>query len=423
MPVYIYKALDTQGKSVKGEIEAKNETELHTHLAKYNLSPIKISYKAKAAKSEFFLERFLKGTGKVNIQALVIFTRQFSTFVKTAVPLVEGLGILAEQAEDPVLKEALQQIIQDIQEGRSISQAMAKYPAVFSELYINTVVAGESGGLLAKVLLQLADMLDHDLQTRANIKSALWYPIMVVVALLVATVVLSVFVIPPFVKIYADVGLALPLPTKIMIFISNIMLGPWKESGNIALILLWFLILLGMFLGLVFLFIFFIHTKRGRFIWDGWKFNLPVVGKIYQKIAMLRFASMLSLLYRVGLPVLKTLDIVGLTIGNVVLVKEIETIKRDVAGGKGISQAILNSKSFPKMVGYMVSVGEKSGSLPVMLDSVYEYFDLEVKSTIKNLTVMIEPILTAVLGIIVLGMALAIFLPMWDLIKIAQKTT
>ena len=352
---------------------------------------------------------------------MVIFTRQLSTFVKAAVPILEGLGVLADHAEDPVLKNALKQIVQDIQEGKSISQAMAKHPAVFSELYINTVVAGESGGVLDKVLLQLAEMLEHDLQTRANIQSALWYPIMVVAALFVATVILSIFVIPPFTKIYAETGITLPLPTQIMIALSNMMLGPWKDSGSAILVALWFLFLLGILLGTIVVFIILINTKRGRFIWDGWKFHMAVVGKVYQKIIMLRFATMLSLLYRVGLPALRTLDIVGLTIGNVVLAKEIEKIKRDVASGKGISGAVLNSAFFPKMVGFMISVGEKSGLLPTILDSVCEYFDLEVKTAIKNLTSLIEPLLTAVLGIVVLGMALALFLPMWDLIQLTQR--
>jgi type II secretory pathway component PulF len=166
---------------------------------------------------------------------------------------------------------------------------------------------------------------------------------------------------------------------------------------------------------------YYIGTKQGRFFWDGLKFKVIIFNKVYIKMTMLRFASMLSVLYQAGLPVLKTLDIVSLTIGNAVLAKEIEAIKRDVADGKGISGAVLNSKFFPRLVGYMISVGEKSGSLPMMMDSLCDYFDLEVKNAIKNLTTMIEPIMTAVLGTAVLGMALAIFLPMWSMIQVLKK--
>jgi len=165
---------------------------------------------------------------------------------------------------------------------------------------------------------------------------------------------------------------------------------------------------------------FFTRTKQGRFLWDGYKFNIPVFGKVYTKITMLRFVSMLNVLYQAGLPVLNTLDIVGMTIGNVILSAEIEKIKRAVADGKGISAGILNSKMFPRLVGYMVSVGEKSGQLVTMLDSVYEFYNIEVRAAIKNLTTMIEPLMTAVLGTVVAGMALAIFLPMWDLISVVK---
>jgi MSHA biogenesis protein MshG len=173
-------------------------------------------------------------------------------------------------------------------------------------------------------------------------------------------------------------------------------------------------------IGLGFLFRWFINTKKGRFFWDGLKFKIAVVGKIYSKITMLRFTSMLSVLYQAGLPVLKTMDIVRMTIGNVVLAKELEAVKRDVADGKGISGAVLSSKFFPRLVGYMVSVGEKSGALPTMLDSLCEYFTLEVRTTIKNLTTLIEPIMTAVLGIVVMGMALGIFLPMWGMLQVIK---
>ncbi|MFC1592404.1 type II secretion system F family protein [Candidatus Omnitrophota bacterium] len=405
MPSYVYKAVDSKGKTIKGEIEAVSEIDVSTQLAKIGYLPISISFKQGETGS--FIKNIFKKPKKANPQALVIFSREFATIIKAAVPIIEGLVVLAEQSEDIALKEALNQIVHDIEGGSSLSTAMSKHPGVFSELYVNTVVAGESAGVLDKVLLRLSHMLEDDQETRNNIKTAMRYPIMVVCALFIAVFVLSVFVIPNFAQIYTDMNVGLPLPTQIMIYISHGFKNYW-------------FITFPALAGIVFLFQWFINTKNGRFIWDGLKFKMPVVGKVYAKITMLRFTSMLSLLYQAGLPVLKTLDIVGLTIGNIVLAKEIDILKRDVADGKGISGAVLNSKFFPRLVGYMISVGEKSGALPTMLDSLCEYFTLEVKTTVKNLTTLIEPIMTAVLGIAVMGMALAIFMPMWGMLKVIR---
>lgn len=402
MPTYVYKAVDSKGKMIKGEMEAQSEIELTTELAKTGYLPVSISFKTvKPAKG------ILKIGKKVNTQELVVFTRQFATIIKAAVPIIEGLRVLSEQAEDPALKEALNQIVHDVEGGTSLSAAMNKHPYVFHDLYVNTVIAGESAGVLDKVLIRLSTMLEDEQENKTNISTAMRYPIMVVVALFVALFVLSVFVVPQFAKIYSDAKLALPLPTQIMILISNAMKKYWYITFPC--------------IGAgIFVFKLLINTKEGRRWWDGLKFSTPLIGKVYTKVTMLRFASMLSVLYQAGLPVLKTLDIVGITIGNVILSKEVESIKRDVADGKGISGAVLQSKFFPRLVGYMIAVGEKSGSLSLMLDSLCEYYDLEVKTTIKNLTTMIEPIMTAVLGTVVMGMALAIFLPLWNMIQVMK---
>ena len=409
MPWYAYKAVDKQGKSVKGEAESESEIALTTELAKKGLLPVNIAYKEAArpvspqAQGGAFMLR-----AKVNEQAIVIFSRQFATIIKAAVPILEGLKVLAEQAEDAVLKKALLQMIMDVEAGSSLSKAMAKHPNVFSQLYINTVVAGESAGILDKVLYKLSEVMAEEQEQKSNIMAALRYPIMVVISLVVAVIVLSVFVMPQFIKIYGDARMSLPLPTQIMIMASVLLKNYWYIT---------FPALAALIFGVRWLAT---GTKQGRFLWDGYKFNIPVFGKVYTKITMLRFVSMLSVLYQSGLPVLHTLDIVGMTIGNVVLTKEIEKIKRDVADGKGISVGILNSKMFPRLVGYMIAVGEKTGQLSTMLDSVYEYYSVEVRAAIKNLTTMIEPLMTAILGSAVAGMALAIFLPLWDLIQVVK---
>ena len=402
MPFYTYKAADSKGKLIKGELEAASEMEATTQLAKMGCLPISISVKSEGAKA---LGKKIKTS---NIQALIIFTRQFASIIKAAIPIVEGLGALAEQTEDPGLKEALHQIIHDVGSGSSLSQAMAKYPGIFSDLYVNTIVAGESAGVLETVLFKLSRMLEDDHKTRSDVSAALRYPIMVVVAMVAAIIILSVFVIPQFSKIYMDAKVALPLPTQIMIF------------AGVLLKDFWYITFPGLF-GAVFAFKQYINTKKGRWWWDGFKFRALILGKVYTKVTMLRFCSMLNLLYQSGMPVLKTMDIVSMTIGNVVLAKEIEKIKQDVSDGKGISGAVLNSKAFPRLVGYMISVGEKSGSLPLMLDSLCEFFDSEVKTAIRNLTSNIEPIMTGLLGVVVMGMCLAIFLPLWSMIQVIKK--
>lgn len=402
MPLYLYKAVDSKGKMIKGEMEAQSEMELTTELAKTGYLPVSISFKTVKAAGGI-----LKGGKKVNLQELVVFTRQFATIIKAAVPIIEGLRVLSDQAEDPSLKAALNQIVHDVEGGASLSAAMAKHPNVFHDLYVNTVIAGESAGVLDKVLIRLSKMLEDEQENMTNISTAMRYPIMVVIALFMALFVLSVFVVPQFAKIYQDAKLALPLPTQIMILISSAMKDYWYITFPCIA-------------GTIFGFQWLINTKEGRRWWDGIKFSAPIIGKVYTKITMLRFASMLSVLYQAGLPVLRTLDIVGITIGNVILTKEVEGVKRDVADGKGISGAVLQSKFFPRLVGYMIAIGEKSGSLPLMLDSLCEYYDLEVKTTIKNLTTMIEPMMTAVLGVVVMGMALAIFLPLWSMISLMK---
>jgi type II secretory pathway component PulF len=411
MPWYTYKAVDNQGKPVKGDLEAESEIALTTELAKKGLLPVNIAYKrtpARPAGTSSSGVSLLGRKARVSEEAIVIFSRQFATIIKAAVPIVEGLGILAQQAEDPVLKAALQQVVGDVEAGMSLSKSLAKHPHVFSALYVNTVVAGESAGILDKVLYKLSEVMAEELEQKSNILSALRYPAMVVIALIVAVIVLSIFVMPQFIKIYGDAKMSLPLPTQIMIMISFAL----KDR--------WFITFPAVIAAVFFVRWFFTATKTGRFIWDGYKFRIPKFGDVYTKITMLRFVSMLNVLYQSGLPVLHTLDIVGSTIGNVVLSKEIEKIKRDVADGKGISAGILNAKLFPRLVGYMISVGEKSGQLPAMLDSVYEYYNIEVKAAIKNLTTMIEPIMTAVLGSAVAGMAMAIFLPLWDMISVVK---
>ncbi|MBN1793348.1 MAG: type II secretion system F family protein [Candidatus Omnitrophica bacterium] len=399
MPIYKYKAKDARGKDVTGTLVAPNEQAVTTRLDEMGYTPISIA-----------IDKKPKGTGakkgkKVAQHHMIAFTRQFATIVKAGVPIVSGLTILSEQTESPALKEVLAKVVHDIEGGASLSQALDKHPASFSELYVNTVVAGEAGGVLDRVLLRLAEMMERDNETRQNVSAALRYPLITIVAMFIASFVLVTFVVPKFATMYARFDTALPLPTRVLIA-SNHLIKNW-----------WFIVIPSM-AAAGYLFVTYINTKQGRYQWDSFKLKVPVFGELFVKVSMARFAMMLSTLNESGLPILRSLEIVAATVGNAVIGRDIDRIKTSVADGRGISESIMGSAVFPPMVAHMVSIGEKTGAIEDMLNSIADYYDLEIKTMVKNLTTLIEPIMTAVLGVVVLGMALAIFLPLWNMIQL-----
>ncbi len=407
MPSYKYKARDPNGKEVTGILVAETEAEASQRLDGMGFLPLSIALDQGTAAGG--LGGIFKAKEKVGAQHLVAFTRQFATIIKSGVPILTGLQALSEQAENPVFSGVLKKIIADIEGGASLSQAIDKYPLIFSELYVNSVVAGEAGGVLDKILLRLAEMMERDMQIDTNVKTAMRYPIMTVVAMTAASFFLIVFVIPKFATMYSRFNAALPLPTQVMILANQI-------------ITKWWYIALPAIAGLVFLFKRYINTQQGRWQYDTLMLRLPVFGKLFTKVAMLRFTNMLNVLNESGLPILKTLEIVSTTIGNVVIAKEIELMRHSVADGRGIAGSILNSKIFPPLVGHMIAIGEKTGAISDMLQAVSDYYDLEVRTSVQNLTTMIEPLMTAVLGVVVLGMALAIFMPMWNMIALFRQS-
>jgi type II secretory pathway component PulF len=350
----------------------------------------------------------IKGREKVKPQHLVSFTRQFATIIKAGVPILTGLSALSEQTESSALKGTLTTIAKDVEGGSSLSQALDKHPAIFSELYVNSILAGEAGGVLDKVLLRLAEMLERDAETNANIKAALRYPAMTMIAMVLACLFLVIFVIPNFAGIYARFEAQLPLPTRILIGLNQVITHYWY-------------IIVPVVVALGYTFSRYINTKRGRWQWDNLKLRLPVFGGLFLKVYMLRFVSMLDTLNESGLPILRTLEIVSTTLGNVVIAREVDLMRHSVADGHGIAGSIMESKIFPPLVAHMISIGEKTGALGDMLRAIENYYDLELRTTVKNLTSMIEPIMTAILAAVVLGIALAIFLPMWNMIQLFRK--
>lgn len=402
MPNFEYKAIDAAGAEITDIVEAKDASAVAARLEKLGCLPIKIKQKGKVANIELFSNR--KKLKQVDI---IVFTRQLVTLLHAGVPLLACLEALVEQTESEALKEVIQKIYVDIESGLSFSDALKKHPREFSELYVNSIKAGEMGGALDEVLERLTQLMEHDFETKSRIKSAMRYPIIVVVTLILAFVALMLLVVPNFIKLFDKMGVDLPLPTRLLI------------GFHFVLVNYWYFLLAGV-LVLIFSFLKFIKSEKGQYYWDQFRISAPVFGDLNLKTAMSRFTRMFETLNSSGLPILQTLDITAKTVGNVVVGKEIEKATQGILQGSGLAGPLSEGKIFPPMVVRMIAIGEQSGSLDAMLLNISKHYDTEVDYAVKNLTSMIEPILTVGVGAIVLFLALAIFLPMWDLTKLAQ---
>ena len=403
MAVYQYKAVTATGEIVEKSMEAASPANVFESLERSGMTPLKITeVKAKSSQS---LSAF--GQKKVKLDDLVLFTKQLVTLLKAGVPLLSALEALYEQTEHPTLKEVISELYRDVEGGQSLSDAMAKHPKVFPALYVSSIRAGEASGAMEQVLSRMATLLEHDKETRAKLKSAMRYPIIVISSLGIAFLVLMTFVVPRFVDMFLQAGMELPLPTRILIAMSNALqqYGIYGFFGFVALIVA---------------FKQYIKTRTGRYQWDKFKLNLPIIGNLTLKVAMSRFARMFQTLNSSGMPILETLDILSETVGNEVVSRELQKVTLGVRRGEGIAEPLRRSKLFPPMVIRMVAIGEQSGSLDDMLLNISEHYDLEVDYAVKNLSTMIEPMLTVGLGIIVLFLALSIFLPMWNLTSLAR---
>lgn len=404
MALYAYKAMSRAGALVKDEIEAPNPAAVAERLEKLGYMPLKISQARSRARTQ--RNSLFDRKPKVKGDDIIVFTRQLVTLLKAGVPLLSSLEALSEQTDSATMREVISTIYVDIESGMSFSETLAKHPGVFEEMYVNSIRAGEMGGALDEVLLRLADLMEYDRETRARVKSAMRYPIIVVVSLVVAFITLMMLVVPKFIAMFQKLGVDLPLPTRILIAIYYGLSNYWYLAAGAVVAL---------FIG----FKVWQQTPQGRLLWDHAKLKMPIFGSLLLKTYMSRFTRMFETLNSSGLPILQTLEIVSKTVGNAVVGQEIEKASLGIRKGDGIALPLKHSKLFPPMVIRMISIGEQSGSLDEMLLNVSRHYDVEVDYAVKNLTSMIEPILTVALGLIVLFLALAIFLPMWDLTKIA----
>lgn len=404
MPEYKYKARDKEGALQTGVMEARGKEAVADQLSKQGIIPVMIEEQ----KQPLFNTELFTNLTRIKSQDLIIVSRQLATLLSAGVPFTQTLTTIEKQAENPRLRDAIAEIRKDVESGSTFSDALSKHPKIFSKMYVSMIRAGETAGILDQVLNRLALLAEHDAETRARVKAAVRYPLIVVVSICLAFIFLVSFVIPKFAAIFAQFKTELPLPTRILIWINH------------AVQNYWYLIILGIG-GLIGAVLWYVRTPQGRWQWDRLKLKLPVFGILFQKVALSRFARVFAALQKSGLSMMMTLDISGEIVGNVVISRAVEEMRESLRAGKGIVRPMESSNLFPPLVIQMVAVGEETGQLDVMLNKVSDYYDTDVEYTIKNLGSMIEPILLLFVGGMVLFLALGIFLPMWNMMSLFRK--
>jgi type II secretory pathway component PulF len=406
MPKFSYQAITETGATTSGEIEAESLESANSILASRGYIPTRVKAEQPTL-GGLQLSNIRERFSPIKAPELILFTKQFKTMFDAGVAMMNMLGILQEQTENLKLRRILGIMHQDIKEGASLHEAFSKHKKVFPPLYCSMIRAGEASGALPEVLERLIYIIEHEHKVKSDIKSALTYPTIVVVFLFTAFLVLITQVIPKFVNIFKSAGLALPLPTQICLLI-------YEFLSNY-----WYLILGGAAVIVLFLY-FYLKTDQGKFTRDTILMRLPLLGPLFRKSAVSRFASIFSILQSSGVDVLDSMDILAGTIGNVAVAHELEGIKDSLAEGRGIAGPLGQAKYFTPMLINMVAIGEESGKLESMLRDVAEHYDTEVEYSMKKLSEAIGPLLTIGLAAVVGFFALAIFLPMWDLTKIAR---
>jgi type II secretory pathway component PulF len=406
MPTFSYQAINEAGATVSGEIEAESLQTANSLLASRGYIPTRVRAEQPAL-SGLQMSRLRERFSPIKAPELILFTKQFKTMFSAGVSMMNMLGILEQQTENLRLRRILGTMHQDIKEGASLHEAFSKHKKVFSPLYCSMIRAGEASGALPEVLERLIYIIEHEHKVKSDIKSALTYPIIVVVFLFSAFLVLITQVIPKFVNIFKNAGLTLPLPTQICLLI-------YQFLSNY-----WYIILGGVALAIIFLY-YYLKTDQGKFTRDTLLMQVPLLGPLFRKSAVSRFASIFSILQASGVDVLDSMDILTGTIGNVAVARELEGIKDSLAEGRGIAGPLGQAKYFTPMLINMVAIGEESGKLESLLRDVAEHYDTEVEYSMKKLSEAIGPLLTVGLAAVVGFFALAIFLPMWDLTLLAK---
>jgi type II secretory pathway component PulF len=399
MPAFRYKARDQAGSLKTGILQTNGREAAILQLDGMGFIPILVEEERERFDWQELLDRFRP----IKSDDLIVLSRQLATLVNAGIPLLRGIDALAMQTEHPRLQRVLASIRRDLEAGTSLAEAFARHPDVFDGLYVSLVRAGEAAGVLDQMLERLAILAEHDADVKSKVKSATRYPKIVVVAVLVACVVMFSFVLPKFMMMFATLKMELPLPTRILIGANNLFQQYWWLGAAIGV-------------GTVVAVKRYLRTPVGALWWDTVKLKLPVFGAIFLKSALSRFSRVFGTLVRSGLPILETLGIVGSTVGNRRIAQVVTEIRSRVQSGQGIAETMKETKLFPPVLLQLISTGEESGKLEELLIKVSQYYDRDVDFLVRRLSASLEPLLLLVVGGIVLFLALAIFMPWWNMV-------
>ena len=400
MASFVYLARETaSNREIRSSVEAATEQAAIAALLNRNMLVLSIQEKVG--------KRGRTSGGRVGLADLVIFTRQLATMIDAGLAIVQSLQALADQTTNKVMRDVIRDVCARVESGDSFSEALQKHPKAFSRLYVCMVAAGERGGLLAEILARLATYLENTARLRKKVKSAMMYPTVVTVVAILITIFLLVKVVPVFGEIFKSFNATLPAPTLCLVKISNIV-----KHYLVALVLLAGAAAYGWF--------YFIKTPVGRQFWDSRRIRLPIFGVIAHKICLARFTRTLASLIRSGVPILEVLQIVSQTVGNVVMEKAVKTAAVDIERGESIAAALSRHPVFPTMIIRMVTAGEQTGKIDNMLERIADFLDEEIETTLSGLTALIEPILIVFLGVVIGGMVICMFLPIFKLPEIVN---
>ncbi len=400
-----YSVRDRRGKIVSGQLEADSQAAVVQRLKSMGYAPLQISEKKNAGmKTEIKIPGL---SGRIKLKDLAVMSRQFAVMINSSLSLLRALTILSEQSENKELGRVVGEVRNDVETGQALSSAMAKHPKAFPPLMVNMIRAGEVGGFLDAVLLQLAENYEAEVKLRGKVKAAMTYPVVVFVIAILAVVGMLLFIVPIFAKMFADLGGELPAPTRILVFLSDAMkyMAPIGAVGLVVFVITWPKVK---------------NKMVVRNALDPLKLKAPVFGTLVQKIALSRFSRNLGTMMRSGVPILQALEIVSSTTGNVVLERAIQDVEESVRSGETLSRPLEAHAVFPPMVVQMMSVGEDTGALDEMLHKISDFYDQEVEATTEALTSLIEPLMIAVLGGIIGSMIIALYMPIFSVFNMIK---
>jgi type IV pilus assembly protein PilC len=401
MPTFVWEGKTAQGKAMKGELEAPSLEAVIALLRDRRIRPVASRIREKGTGLE--KELTIPGFGeKVKPKQVSLFTRQFATMIDAGLPIVQCLNILTEQSESKLLRRTIRVIQQDVEGGSTLADALAKHPKIFDNLYVNMVQAGEAGGVLNTILNRVALFIEKANKLKRKVKGAMIYPTTILAVAVIVVAILLIFVIPVFAELYGSMGKALPAPTQITINISNWFVANWY-------------FMFGGLIGIVIAIRAYYQSEQGRMNIDRIMLHLPVVGDLLRKVAVARFSQNMAILLSSGVPILDGLAITAKTAGNRVVEKAIMDSRVSISQGKTVAEPLRESKIFPPMVCQMVAVGENTGGLDGMLRKIAELYEEEVDEGVANLTALMEPLIMVVLGVILGGLVISMYLPIFQM--------